>query len=477
MKLNFTRIITLLFISSMMWACGGTSKSNHENNNDSTDTATEDTNTEAIEIDKAAMAEKVKTEFLHSWNAYKEFAWGHDALKPLSKSYRDWYPESLLMTPVDAFDTMILMGLDKEAEECKQLIFEKLSFDKDITVQNFEITIRLLGGLLSAYQFDGDQRFLNLAKDLGDRLLPVFETETGIPYTLVNLKTGQVDASKEFNNPAEIGTLLLEFGTLSKLTGNPVYYDKAKKALTALYKTRSEIDLVGTLVNIKTGEWTEKRSHISGMIDSYYEYLLKAWLLFKDEECKEMWETSIKALNTYVADTADSGFWYSHVDMDTGERVATQFGALDAFMPALLALGGDLDRAKSLMESCYMMWTKYGIEPEQLDYEKMEVLSKNYFLRPENIESAYYLYHYTKDPKYLEMGKTMFESIVEHCRTEHGYAALKDMISKEQEDAMESFFLAETLKYAYLLFAPEETLDFESIVFNTEAHPLKNTWD
>ena len=310
--------------------------------------------------------------------------------------------------------------------------------------KNFEITIRLLGGLLSAYQLDGDQKFLDLAKDLGDRLLPVFETETGIPYTLVNLKTGQVDASRELNNPAEIGTLLLEFGTLSKLTDNPVYYDKAKKALTALYATRSELDLVGTLVNIKTGEWTEKRSHISGMIDSYYEYLLKAWLLFKDEECKEMWEASIKALNTYVADTAESGFWYSHVDMDTGERVATQFGALDAFMPALLALGGDLDRAKLLMESCYMMWTKYGIEPEQLDYEKMEVLSKNYFLRPENIESAYYLYHYTKDPKYLEMGKTMFESIVEHCKTENGYAALKDMTTKEQEDGMESFFLAET---------------------------------
>ena len=138
---------------------------------------------------KIEYAEKVKQEFLHSWNAYKKYAWGKDQLKPLSKTFRNWYDESLLMTPVDAFDTMVLMGLKEEAKETKELIFKNLSFDKNFFVQNFEITIRLLGGLISAYQLDGDKRFLNLAEDLGNRLLPAFNSKTGMPYDMLIYKT------------------------------------------------------------------------------------------------------------------------------------------------------------------------------------------------------------------------------------------------------------------------------------------------
>jgi hypothetical protein len=125
------------------------------------------------------------------------------------------------MTPVDALDTLILMHLDPEADRARALIKSELSFDRDIYVKNFEITIRLLGGLLSSYQLTGDQRLLALAEDLGRRLLPAFDSPTGLPYVYVNLHTGQVRDPK--TNPAETGTLLLEFGTLSKLTGNPVF--------------------------------------------------------------------------------------------------------------------------------------------------------------------------------------------------------------------------------------------------------------
>src|SRR5262249_33687002 len=172
------------------------------------------------------IAEAVRQEFLHAWNGYKRYAWGHDELKPLSKSYRDWYATSLYMTPVDALDTMILLGLKDEAAKTREFIVKNLSFDRDIYVKNFEITIRLLGGLLSSYQLTGDKRLLALAKDLGNRLLPAFNSPTGMPYVFVNMKTCAVKG--EISNPAEIGTLLLEFGTLSKLTGNPVYYGKAK---------------------------------------------------------------------------------------------------------------------------------------------------------------------------------------------------------------------------------------------------------
>ena len=175
----------------------------------------------SLRTEKAQLAEEVRQEFLHSWNAYKKYAWGHDMLRPVSKTYVDWYKTTLLMTPLDALDTMTLMGFKDEADSVREYLIKNLSFDQDIYVKNFEITIRLLGGLLSNYQLSGDQRLLMMADDLGTRLMPVFKTPTGIPYVDVNLRTGAIRNPR--TNPAEVGTLLIEFGTLSKLTGKPEY--------------------------------------------------------------------------------------------------------------------------------------------------------------------------------------------------------------------------------------------------------------
>jgi mannosidase alpha-like ER degradation enhancer 2 len=420
------------------------------------------------------MAESIRRDFLYAWSGYKQYAWGHDELKPLSKGYRDWYGASLLMTPVDALDTMVLMGLKDEAKEDRELIDKQLSFDHDIYVKNFEITIRLLGGLLSSYQLTSDKRLLALADDLGERLLPAFNSPTGMPYVFVNLKTGKVRGVE--SNPAEIGSLLIEFGTLSKLTGKPIYYDKAKRALVAVYDRRSKIGLVGSSINIETGKWIDMTSHISGGIDSYYEYLLKCSILFGDKDCERMWKTSFAALNKYVADEAPNGLWYAQVNMNTGDKISTHYGALDAFFPAELALSGDIDRAERLQESSYKMWTAFGVEPEEMDYSTMKITSPGYELRPEIIESTYYLYYFTGEARYLDMGKTFFDSLEKYCKTDTGFAALLNVETKEKRDDMESFFLAETLKYLYLLYAPKATLDLHKVVFNTEAHPMKRTW-
>lgn len=419
---------------------------------------------------QAEMAERVKTEFLHAWGGYRQYAWGHDELRPLSKKPFDWYGTSLMMTPVDALDTMILMGLTQQADEARRLIDNKLSFDKDIYVKNFEITIRLVGGLLSSYQLTGDKRLLDLADDLGQRLMPVFNSPTGMPYVEVNLKTGAVRG--EDTNPAEAGTMLLEFGTLSKLTNKPIYYAKAKRAVVALYNRRSAIGLFGSEIDVRTGAWTGTVSNVGGGSDSYYEYLLKAWKLFGDEDCGRMWKTSVAALNQYVADDARSGFWYGEADMNTGARTGTDFGALAAFFPGTLALSGDLSRAARLEDSCYKMWTTFGIEPEVMDYDTMKIVSPGYELRPEIIESAYYLYYFTHDPKYRQMGMTYFDSLVKYCRTPVAYAALSSVESKTQRDDMESFFFAETLKYLYLLLGNSDRIDLTRTVLNTEAHPL-----
>jgi mannosidase alpha-like ER degradation enhancer 2 len=425
-------------------------------------------------VNRRALAARVREEFLHAWRGYERYAWGHDELRPLTLKPHDWYGEPLYMTQVDSLDTLIVMGFKDEAARAREFVAKNLSFDRDIYVQNFEITIRHLGGLISCYQLTGDRRLLKLAEDLGTRLLPAFDSKTGIPYRFVNLKTGKVRG--EVTNPAEAGTLLIEFGALSKLTRRPVFYEKAKRALVEVYKRRSAIGLVGGQINVETGEWADRDSHISGGIDSYYEYLLKCWLLFGDEDCRAMWLESIKAVNRYLADESKGGLWYGHADMETGRRTATSYGALDAFFPAVLALSGDLSRARRLQDSSFKMWNVAGVEPEEIDYGVLKIKEPGYPLRPEIVESAYYLHRLTRDPRYISMGAKMFEDFVKHCRTDEAYASLKNVETKEKSDGMQSFLFAETFKYFYLLFAPPKTLDLKSIVFNTEAHPIRKTW-
>ncbi|MGA7859618.1 MAG: glycoside hydrolase family 47 protein [Terracidiphilus sp.] len=425
--------------------------------------------------EKTAMASRVRDEALFAWNGYKKYAWGHDELRPLTHTGFDWYGQghTLLMTPVDALDTLTLMGLKPQADEARMLIDTKLNFDQDIYVKDFEITIRLLGSLISCYELTGDKRLLELADDLGRRMLPMFNSPTGMPYEYVNLRTGAVRGVR--SNPAEVGSLLIEFGMLARLTGKQEYYDKAKRALVELYNRRSAIGLVGSEINIETGAWLNPTAGIMGGIDSYYEYLLKASILFGDKDCARMWQESIPAVNKYLADQRPTGLWYGQADMNTGMRTHTFYGSLDAFFPAVLALSGDQTRAAALQNSSYKMWNLAGIEPEQLDYATMTITDPSYALRPEIIESTYYLYHYTQDAKYLAMGQTYFDSLVKYCRTDVGFAELADVRSKKKNDAMESFFFAETLKYLYLLYAPESTLDFNAVIFNTEAHPMQRS--
>ena len=429
----------------------------------------------ASNAERKEYADRVKAAFVKGWGAYMNYAYGMDAVNPIAKRGHNWYEETLLMTPVDAYSTMCLMGLEKEKTEARNLIFERLDFNKDMYVQQFEIAIRIVGGLVSAYQLDGDKRFLDLAVDLGDRLMPVFDTPTGIPYRMVNLKTGKIEGN--VTNPCEVGSMLLEYGMLSKLTGNPKYYNACKKGIVEVYKRRGKTGLVGGGINCDTGEWTDTKAHIRGGIDAFYEYLLKGYILFGDQDLKAMWEQSLSSVNKYLEENTDNGYWIGEADMNTGERTATVFGALDCFWNGCLVLEGELERAKKLQESIYKMWTLYGIEPESINYKTMEVLSPYYMIRPEAIEATYYVWKATGDEKYYEMGKVMFESIEKYCQVENGYVQLKDVRTKETWDTLESFFFAETMKYCYLFFAPESVFSFKNYVLNTEAHPQKNTWD
>ena len=429
----------------------------------------------AAPLDRAALARQVKAEYLRAWEGYKRTAWGYDEVRPVSGTPRNWYRESMLVTPIDALDGLVLMGCSAEAESLCAYISANARWDRDMEVQCFEVIIRCVGGLVASYELTGDRALLASAEDLARRMLPAFTTPTGMPMRFVNLRTG---ASRgEISNPAEVGSCILEFGTLTRHTGDSLFLRTAKRALRELFRRRSALGLVGAGINVVTGEWTDRSASVGCCIDSYYEYLYKGWLLFGDPELKEMWETHRAAVNTHIARECAAGLYYPRVDMDTGELLSPTLGALDAYFPAVLAASGDLSRARSMQAACYAMWRVHGIEPEFMDMQTREIPpgQEQYALRPEIVESCYYLYHFTRDEAYLRMGSAMWADLQRYCRTDIGYTELASVVTKKQGDLMHSFLLGETLKYFYLLFTTDPPLAFDEVVFTTEAHPLRRS--
>jgi hypothetical protein len=448
MKKTLSFLIALALIISM--------NSCHQTTNEKSDTS---------------LAQEVKNEFKRSWEGYKKYAWGHDVLKPITKTHSDWYAQSLHISPIDAYSTMKVMGLDKEADEVYQYILDSVNFDKDIFVKTFEVNIRILGGLLAMYQYTEDQKILDLAEDFGTRMLPAFESPTGMPYYWVNLKTGEVKGADI--NVAEGGSYTFEMGILSHFTENPVFYEKAKRATKAIFDRRSEIGLIGERTNVETGEWTDERSHIGCCIDSYYEYMYKSWLLFGDEELKEMWDISLEAINKYIAENYNGNLWYAQVNMNTGEVMNRIVTLYDAYFPGLLALNNDLERAEKNQASWNQLWNKNGLEPMVYDYGLDSITGPNYDLNPEIIESAWYLYEITGKEEYKQMLEKYFADLKLYCRNDVAYTSMQNVITKERKDYMPTFFFAETLKYLYLGLSDKGKEYQENYVFSTEAHPFR----
>lgn len=420
-----------------------------------------------------AMAEKVKAEFVRAWDDYKTYAWPHDVLKPVSRSYSDWYEHSLHISPIDAYSTMKVMHLEEQAAEIEKYVKEEVDFDKDIFVKTFEVNIRILGGLLTMFDFTNDTALLVKAIDFGNRMLPAFDSPTGIPYYWVNLKTGAVKGDEV--NVAEAGSYLIEMGMLSRYTGNPLYYQKAKGASMAIFSRRSSIGLIGERINIGSGQWTDERSHIGCCIDSYYEYLCKGWLLFGDEELREMWQQSLQVIDKHLTEKVNGRLWYGQADMNSGEIINRVVTLYDAYFPAVLALSQKMNQATDFQQSWFWLWNKNGLEPMVYDYGADSITHPSYDLNPEIAESTYYLYYYTHDEKYLQMNVTIFEDLLKHCKYDVAYTSIANVKTKERTDELSTFFFAETLKYLYLTFSDEHDHFLDEYVLSTEAHPFKKT--
>jgi len=423
---------------------------------------------------ETALAQEVVDETLRSWESYKKYAWGHDVLAPISRSYKDWYNEPLYISPIDAYSTLYVMGLHELAAEIESYVVDSLDFNKEIDAKIFEVNIRILGGLLSMYELSKNPAVLEKARDFADRMLPAFDTKTGIPKYWVNLKTGE--ARGDTVNVAEAGSYTFEFGILSYYTKDPKYYQAGKKATTAIFERMSALGLPGDIIDVETGEWVSEQSHICAGVDSYYEYLYKSYLLFGDEELGEMWRKSIKLIHQYLADHYDGRLWYGRVNMHTGTQVSSVITLYDAFFPAILSLSGDTKRAAELQQSWDWLWNKYHLEPMVYDYKKGTPNYPVYDLNPEIIESAYYLFSITKDSIYHKMNDQYWSDIKEYCRTEIAFCSIKNVETMEKRDYMPTFFFAETLKYFFLTFSiTKNGYNFKDYTYNTEAHPFKRS--
>ncbi|KAI8074586.1 glycoside hydrolase [Gongronella butleri] len=354
------------------------------------------------------------------------------------------------LTLVDTLDTLAMIGTREQFHDAVQRVLHNVSFDKNNKVQVFEVNIRAL-----------------------DRFLPAFyQSKSGIPYPRVNLRHGVPRTETEETCTAGAGSLILEFGVLSRLTGNPEYERVAKKALLALWDERSDLDLMGNVLNIQTLEWIHPTSSTGAGIDSFFEYLLKAYVLFGEEEYLALFDKAHEAIRQHIVDP--SGYLYRNVHMDTGALMATWIDSLSAFMPGLQVLYGDVDAAVKGHLVFYNVWRRYHALPERFDFFQQNVDIANYPLRPEFIESNYYLYRATHDPFYLHVGAMVLRDLNNRTRIPCGFASLADVQTGRMEDRMESFMLSETLKYLYLLFDdehPVNSLD-SNFVFSTEGHFL-----
>jgi mannosyl-oligosaccharide alpha-1,2-mannosidase len=421
-----------------------------------------------------AVAEDVRGEMLFAWDNYRNHAWGKDEIKPISGGVSSFPLKNhhLGLSLIEAMDTLWLMGLDTQFAEALRWTKSDLSFDVDGEVSVFETSIRLLGGLLSAHHACGDPVLLAKARDLADRLIPAFDTPTGMPYRYINLKTGARRAPQ--TNPAETGTYLPEWGTLAKLTGEKRYYDAPKKALVAMFDRRSKLDLLADKIDALTGEWLSKRATIGPPSDSYYEYLWDGWQLLGDRDCKRMYDTLTPAILRHQRDMVDGRLWYNDVDFETGVRINREQDELSSFYGGLLHQGGHPAEGKAYTASWAWLQDKFGVLPEGYDLDSGKVLYKTNSLRPELADAAFNHWLLDRDERWRHLVHTHFLNMKSANRARYGYADLADVTTspKTQADHCPGYWWSEQMKYYWLIFSDTPRFDYRRNYLSTEGNVL-----
>ncbi|XP_022245459.1 endoplasmic reticulum mannosyl-oligosaccharide 1,2-alpha-mannosidase-like isoform X2 [Limulus polyphemus] len=435
--------------------------------------------------------------FKHAWKGYREYAWGQDHLKPVSKSFHNWFGVGL--TLIDALDTMYVMGLKKEFQEAREWIANKLNFNINKDVNFFETTIRVLGGLLSTYHLTQDSLFLEKAIDIGNRLMPCFKTQSGVPYSDVNLQSGTVHPPSWSidSSVSEVSTIQLEFRDLSRVTGRTEYEEAAFHVSKHLHTLPKKDGLVPMFINTDTGKFrTRSTITLGARADTYYEYLLKQWIQTGRNITwlKEDYMEAIEGVMKNLVRKSKPNQLVFVGELLNGKKYSPKMDHLVCFLSGTLVLGyhygmpiSHLRLAEQLINTCYQMYanTATFLSPEiahfNLKNEKSsDIIIKSNdahnLLRPETVESLWYMYYFTRNETYRSWGWNIFQGFERYTKVKTGgYTTINDVrhpLFVNPRDMMESFFLGETLKYFYLLFSDQQELSLDKYVINSEAHPL-----
>jgi len=387
--------------------------------------------------------------FQHAWQGYRTYAWGKDHLKPISKTHQTWF--NLGLTLIDSLDTMLVMNLKEEFTEAKNWVTDNLNFNINKDVNLFETTIRVLGGLLSTYHLSKDRVFLDKAIDLADRLLASFDTPSGIPYSDVNLKTRTGHAPKwsPDSSTSEVTTIQLEFRDLSRATGNPKYEEAISKVSRHVHNLPKTEGLVPIFINANTGNFRQYSTITLGARgDSYYEYLLKQWVQTGKtiDYLKNDYNASMDGVvNKLVRRTSPNNLLFIGEILGGGKDFKPKMDELVCFLAGTLVLGHHnglpkehLTLAQELAYTCYLTFARQPtfLAPE-ISYFNTEASSTkdfyvkpndaHYLLRPETVESLWYLYYFSGNKTYQDWGWQIFQGIETYCKVSGGYTTISNV--------------------------------------------------
>jgi len=478
---------------------------------------------ESAREERQARRDAVKESFLWSWNHYKERAWGHDETKPVTGDYADPF-NGWGATIADSLGTLLLMGLEVEYGLAREHI-RRVDFNYHTTssISFFETVIRYLGGMISAYDLSGDKLMLYRAQNLADTMIKRgFNTLTGLPPSHISLH-GPPQPTNTTTGVvilAEVGSFTLEFTRLAQITKNATYFETVHRIMDFLDTELEESVWHGGLLPLSFGVDTPFSQHsrtysMGGQADSYYEYLIKQHLLTEGQ--LPLYERLYKkAMESAHEELLKETY------MPEGGKILGQISPwfnpklehLTCFAGGMMAMGGkslnrpqDITAGVEFAKTCAYVYEKSptGIGPEIIqmalkDQEEQtfdrifdasrqlvgkrpkpipgtsSVIDARYILRPETVETMYYLYRITGDKIWQDKAWQMYQSISKYTRTHFGHTAINSVLvnetSKTWANNQESFAFAELFKYLYLIFSEPDFVSLDDYVFNTEAHPF-----
>lgn len=346
------------------------------------------------------------------YGAYARMAFGRDELAPVSGEGRDDFG-GIGATLIDSLDTLWIMGLREEFHEAVKKLKEPDSglrraasgaLARDVSV--FETNIRVVGGLLSAYDLSGDGELLQIAEAMASRLEPAFNTPTGVPRSFVNLKSGGAHALPWTGGKsilADFGTMHLEWATLSNRTGNARWGERTKKVFDVIRQgvdrpggegARGRVGSVPTglypvFMNPENGKFSGDTSSFGALGDSFYEYLIKCWRSLGELEDRDAWRRAFDAAVAAMRDhmlvdwntDAETGRVMTYVTPLRGAFKENSMEHLTCFVPGMLVLASDdtspenevayLDVAERVARTCVEMYKSQPTgeeDKEELDF-------------------------------------------------------------------------------------------------------------